>query len=366
MNDYDGAAEHLSEGLGISLAMRSRILEFTCLLFNAYLRFEREKTNESDDGVKLLREALALGREQGYMNTVVWYPRAMPGLCAKALEKGIEVNYIRALIARRNIIPEHSVLHVEIWPWPLKVHTLGAFRIEKDGQLLNISSRAQKPLALLKALVALGGKGVKKDLLIDMLWPDAEGDAGQSAFTTTMARLRKMLGNEQAVLYQDAGATLNSRLCWCDVHAFERAYEKAESAWNNGNSRASAQELMQSAEKAMAIYKGHFLPDEPEHWAIAPRERLRNKYLRLIAWYGGHFEKECQWERAVEYYQKALETDSLVEDIYQRLMLCYHKLGRRADAIRTFERCALTLRTSLHVEPSEATISLKDKILKPR
>ena len=92
MNEYDRAAEHLSEGLRISLVMKSRILEFTCLLFSAYLQFEREKANESGDGIRLLREALALGREHGYMNTVVWYPRAMPGICAKSLEKGIEVD----------------------------------------------------------------------------------------------------------------------------------------------------------------------------------------------------------------------------------------------------------------------------------
>jgi len=59
-----------------------------------------------------------------------------------------------------------------------------------------------------------------------------------------------------------------------------------------------------------------------------------------------------------------LDTDSLVEDIYQRLMLCYHKLGRRADAVRTFERCVLTLQTALQVEPSEATVAMKDSILK--
>src|SRR6266540_3525266 len=98
----------------------------------------------------------------------------------------------------------------------------------------------------------------------------------------------------------------------------------------------------------MVLYRGHFLPEETGHWAIAIRERLRNKYLRLVGWAGGHYEKEKQWDKAVDCFQKALEIDDLVEEFYLRLMLCYHNQGRRAEALRTYERCEAALRSALH------------------
>ncbi len=229
MNDYDSAFEHLSEGLRISLAMKSRILEFTCLLFSAYLHFEREKSGESDDGIRMLREALALGREQGYMNTVVWYPRAMPGICAKALEKGIEVNYVQTLITRRKIVPERSVLHVESWPWSLKIHTLGRFGLANAGEPIKFTGKVQqKPLALLKALIAFGGKDVPEERITDALWPEADGDLAHRSFEMAMHRLRKLIGNDKIIQLQERRLTLDTDLCWVDVWAFEQLIYEAE------------------------------------------------------------------------------------------------------------------------------------------
>lgn len=94
----------------------------------------------------------------------------MERLCANALDAGIEVEYVQDLIRKRNLIPEKPPLHLENWPWPLKIYTLGRFELLKDGKLIRFSRKVQqKPLALLKALIAFGGKEVRADQIEDTL-----------------------------------------------------------------------------------------------------------------------------------------------------------------------------------------------------
>jgi hypothetical protein len=87
-----------------------------------------------------------------------WRYDVMPRLCVKALESGIEVEYVRSLIRKRNLIPDVPPLEIEDWPWPLRVFTLGQFSLLKDEKPLTSSGKVQKrPLEMLKVLIALGG-----------------------------------------------------------------------------------------------------------------------------------------------------------------------------------------------------------------
>ena len=130
---------------------------------------------------------MALGRERGYVNSHVWIPAVMARLCARALEEGIEVDYVRGLVQRRGLVPENPPVDVEAWPWPIKIFTLGRFEVLLDGEPVRFARKVQrKPLALLKALIAFGGRRVREDLVMDALWPDAEGDAARVALASAL------------------------------------------------------------------------------------------------------------------------------------------------------------------------------------
>jgi hypothetical protein len=60
---------------------------------------------------------------------------------------------------------------------------------------------AEKPLTLLKVIVALGGPGgLPVEQLGDAVWPQAEGDAARRALEVTLHRLRELLGRDDSVL----------------------------------------------------------------------------------------------------------------------------------------------------------------------
>ncbi len=68
------------------------------------------------------------------------------------------------------------------------------------------------------------------------------------------------------------------------------------------------------------------------------------------------------FEKAADCYQSALRVDELTEEFYQRLMNCYHKLGRKAEAIKTYHRCCSALKANMSVEPSPETTAIYHNI----
>ena len=339
----------ISEAHTVSCSIKSHLIEFMCLLSEAQFAFDR---GDEESGRELLRNAMAIGRKQGYVNTVLWNPSQMTQLCMKALETGIEVEYVRNLIRKRNLIPDKPPLEIESWPSPLKIYTLGRFGLVKDGKPLRFSGKIQqKPLSLLKALISLGGRGVTEDRLADTLWPESEGDLAHSVFTTTLSRLRNLLGFEQSVIIHEGKATLDPQNCWVDVWAFERLSTMAESAHNKGQK----EKAIESMQRAITLYTGHFLRGEEHPWAMSLRERLKSKFIALIERLGYYYQEAGQLEEAIKYYRKGLEVDDLTEKLYQNLMLCYQKHGRKAEAISVYKRCKKILPAFLGLNPSPET-----------
>ena len=77
---------------------------------------------------------------------------------------------------------------------PIRIFTLGRFSIAIDEHAVRASGKAKhRPLGLLKALIALGGRDVAFSRLCECLWPDSEGDLGARNLSITVHRLRSLL-----------------------------------------------------------------------------------------------------------------------------------------------------------------------------
>jgi DNA-binding SARP family transcriptional activator len=288
----------------------------------------------------------------------------MARLYAKALEHHIEADYVRSIIRKRRLPPPASSA-TESWPWPIKVYTLGRFAILKDDMPLKSTGKLQrKPLELLKALIAAGAEEVNQASLIEALWPEAEGDNAAQAFDTALYRLRKLLGHEAAVVLKDGKLTVDPRYGWVDSRALERLLERADAALQ---APASAPSLLEGlAQELFALYGGHFLAEEGAPWALPLRERLRSRFLRTLEQLGRHWEAGAAWEQAVRCYQRGLEAEPLAETLYYRLMCCYQRLGKPAEALAVYRRCRQTLSTLLGISPSPEIEALRCTLDAPR
>jgi DNA-binding SARP family transcriptional activator len=103
-----------------------------------------------------------------------------------------------------------------------------------------------------------------------------------------------------------------------------------------------------------------------EPWMVSIRERLRNKVLRMIKRCGSYYEQSGEFENALEIYQKGLEVDDLIEEFCRRMMKCYYRLGRRAEALSVYKRCFQVLSSVLGINPSEETEALARELKQRR
>ena len=270
-----------------------------------------------------------------------------------AIENGIAPVYTTELISRRCLMPPPDA--GADWPWAVRISTLGGFEMTRENEPIQFAGKAQhKPLELLKLTIALNGRGVDSQTLVELLWPDADGDDARSAFGVTLFRLRKLLGRDDALTLQDGKLSLNPAVCWVDAWAFERLLLRVEAALR-ANPLKDPAGIDTLADGMLQLYRGHFLGSESESWALAPRERLRSKFLRHCAAIGKRLELAGHWEKAARLYERVLELDPLAEEFYRHLMICHRERGHRAEAMVVYRRCREMLSIVLGILPSPET-----------
>jgi DNA-binding SARP family transcriptional activator len=332
------AEKAASQGLALALATKTSWLETEARLTYAYLLSQQDRRPEALDHLRR-------GFEVARLTDARWPFRFLrpwtPLFCAEALSAGIEIDYVKDLIRRIGIMPPSRL--VEAWPWPVKVYTLGQFRVLVDDQPLTFSHKVpRKPFALLKTLIAMGAQEVRDERLMDALWPQEAGDAAHEAFHQALFRLRKLLRCAQAVQLAEGRVSLDESLVWTDVRAFEEAL---------ANGAAS--------DRALALYRGDFLADEADQpWAAGMRERVRSKFVHHVSLTGTALEAEQHWDDATGLYLRGLDADPLSESFYQGLMRCYAARGMRAEALSVYRRLRQQLSVVLGMPPSSSSEAL--------
>jgi len=268
--------------------------------------------------------------------------------------------------AMNNQSANEEVLHLSASDYPIRIYTLGQFNIfkcndeDESGSVLNRKGQ-HKPIEMLKALIALGGRDVGETRLSEALWPDTDGDVAHSAFSVTLHRLRKMMGHN-ALQLNDSRLSLNPDICWVDVWACEHLLNQTQRVlMKNSFESDDARQLM---EAALYLYNGPFLGSEDEQpWFLMFRDRVHHKIIRSLISLCRHMEHHQQCLEALDYYHKGIELEPMAEEFYFRLMKCYANHGRKSEAVSVYLRCARVLESTLGVGASAKTRELYQSLL---
>ena len=285
--------------------------------------------------------------------------RSRPDFAARlvnyALEHGIETDFARALIDRSALVAPSDA--GPTWPFRLRVRVLGAFEIVRDGQPMRFTGKAQqRPLDLLKFVVAHGGKDIDIEHLMAAVWPDADGAAAKTSFDSALFRLRKLIDVDDAIVVAAGKLSLDRTRTWTDVWALEAALAAAENALNGDVPSAPA------ARWLLAVYPGPLLGAEDDPWIAKPREALRARFVRALLRLGERLEHDGAFPTAIDLYRRGLEADNLAESLYRGLMRALAATGDRAEAMNAFRRCRELLSIVLGIKPSAETERLHREI----
>jgi DNA-binding SARP family transcriptional activator len=231
----------------------------------------------------------------------------------------------------------------------VRIRTLGRFEIAIDNTALRFEGKVpRKPLALLKAVIALGGAAVPVARILDALWPDEAGDTAYKSLGVALTRLRKILLVPDIVTVSDEAISINRQLCWVD--AFQFLDDTANSVTTNA---------ARHRQRAALLYEGAFLPADPEApWSARMRERLRSRYLATVEALATQAEQDARWDDALDWYRRGTESDELAEALYRGQMRVLRATGRAAEAMSTYRRFRQLLSVVLGIAPSEQTQAL--------
>ncbi|HKJ76634.1 MAG TPA: bacterial transcriptional activator domain-containing protein, partial [Gammaproteobacteria bacterium] len=337
------AAHHVSRSLHYGERMDSDFIRFMGRMAEAQYALEAE---ERETARRQLGEAFALGRRHGYTNWLLFHPSSAHRLCRFALDKDIEPEYAAWLMEQRDLETEPGS-HA-----PLRVHCLGRFQVFRNNRPLFTGKRVPKrPLALLKALLSAGGRPVSKAVLLDRLWPDADGDAASSALSTNLRRLRRLLGTADAVRLERGQLSIDPQRCIVDAFHFgERLSAPPEPL--------SDQQLHET----VALYQGPYLEGELDDPATnAERQRLRRLYASGVNELATRLSNHGDEDAAMTLWESALATDPTAGPLCHALMAWHADRGRHAEARAVYLRCRDLLYAAGEA-PSEPLVTLYRKI----
>jgi LuxR family transcriptional regulator, maltose regulon positive regulatory protein len=334
-----------------------------------------------------LRSGLVICRENGFepwLSNI--YPMILIPL-ADLYETGEMREYLQSLFARvdadlKGILEwlaqngEEDVSHAcrlilgqlpQPAPPGLKVHCLGRFRIfQGDKEIPSRSWPSKKARMLFKLLVHYRPKGyVSKEVFMEHLWPEDDPQKTAKRFHVALATVRKVLANgggrEKAPSYVrsdgdtylldlGAGGTV-------DVDEFEASCAEAMKA---GDAGLAVEHLL----NASAVFQGDFLEEDLyESWCAEERDRLKEKYLSVLASITDFYRSGKDYPKAVEYCGRYLEKDPYAEDVYQQLMRIYGIMGNRVMVKKIHDRCRKNIVEGLGCPLSRETDELARKLL---
>jgi DNA-binding SARP family transcriptional activator len=152
----------------------------------------------------------------------------------------------------------------------LRIKTLGALAVTRDGRTVAGAASQPRRLAMLALLSRAGDAGVGRDRLIAVLWADIEEERARRNLTHALYALRRDLGDEDAI--QGAKELrLDADRIGVDVREFADALAQGRLA------------------HAASLYGGPFLngfnlPGVPEfeRWAEDERQTLQHQFAQTL------------------------------------------------------------------------------------
>lgn len=317
-------------------------------------RAARSEGRHADYAAELAR-AFAHAREFELVRVFLNLPMELAEMCADALEKNIEPEFVQKLLARRGLPPPGNA--GSTWPWPIRVTAMGVFALNIDNLAADAGQRSNDHrLNLLKLLAANDGKALSVQRVIDALWPDAEADNGRKSFDMALSRLRKLTGREgrdDAFLIQEGKLLAAGNLVWMDTAAFVALTDRDVSAIDPSL-------LTQHADQLIRYYQRGFLDGESQDisWQLEPRERFKLRFTRAAGAVSSRLVDLGKHQAAIRTLEHALEAEPLAENLYRKLMQIHADQGSHAEVLRVYRRCRKMLSVLLSVKPSAETEAL--------
>ena len=204
----------------------------------------------------------------------------------------------------------------------IRIRTLGSLTVSRDGVALSGAGTQARRMAVLALLARAGSRGITRDRLIALLWPDSDEQSSRAALSQALHALRRQLGDDDVFLGVQT-LQLNEAIATCDVLEFDAAL--ADGNW----------------ERAVAAYEGPFLDGfrlggapEFDRWIDEERSNLAVRYSEAVERLAKNAAERGDSADAVRWWRRRAAIDPLNARVTVELMKALDQGGERAAALQ--------------------------------
>lgn len=233
----------------------------------------------------------------------------------------------------------------------LRAHLLGGFRVEVDGEVVQLSG-SRTARSLLAYLLLTPDRQQLRSKLAGMYWPEQSESVARERLRSVLYRIGKSFEESGVHVLDQAREWIGISTdvdVWVDATEFRRLATEARRATDGVSDRL---------QRAIDLYGGEFMPGHYEDWVFEEQQVLHNAQASALAQLLTLREADGQFDRALLIAKRMVGFDRLDEGAHRDVMRLSALLRRPEDALRQYRDLRRTLKYELGAEPAPATSRL--------
>jgi DNA-binding SARP family transcriptional activator/TolB-like protein len=233
----------------------------------------------------------------------------------------------------------------------IRINTLGGLSVRgEDGAPLSGAAAQPRRMAILALLARAGERGISREKLLGLLWPDADDERGPRTLAQALYALRRDLGVEEAIV-GSKDLRLDPALASSDVSEFSSALARGED------------------ERAVNLYHGPFLDgfhlagaDEFSRWAERERAAIAVEHSRALESLARAARAGGDARTSVAWWRKLAAIEPLNARVTVGLMDALAVSGDRAGAIQHARVYELLVEQELDLPPDKDVLAFAERL----
>jgi SARP family transcriptional regulator, regulator of embCAB operon len=241
-----------------------------------------------------------------------------------------------------------------------RIQLCGILAVEIDDSRIDQRLPGRQGRVLISYLVLHRRRRIRRDELIDALWPDQPPAAANASLSALLSKLRRLFPADTLAGRGELRLALPSD-AHVDLDVAREAIHRAESAL----AQQHWHRAWGASQGPLFTARRGFLPDERAGWVLDVRRELEALHLRALDCYaeaslGVGGTELAAAERAG---RELIACAPYRESGYRHIMRALARTGNAAEALRIYEQLRNLLREQLGVSPSSETLALHTEIL---
>ena len=244
----------------------------------------------------------------------------------------------------------------------IETSSLGKLVIKANGQIVSDQMKqSSKVWQLLNLLIINRNKPISTAVLCEAIWDDDyEGDTSK-AVQNLIYRLRRMLMNNDCVIYKNKTYMLNPETEWhIDVYELEDNFQKSQ------NASLSPQKKIEILNQIIALYNGEYMLqlfcNETQTYVAV--NRYKRMYIESVCMLTDLYGEQKEYDKVYTICEKAIELEPMEEPLYIRIAESMRQANKTAQALKLLDFYFDSLQRKMGITASDAIIGLYTELNK--